>query len=289
MTLTTSSHHPEATDLLCIKANVMIDQNCDARLADFGLLTFNSDPSNGIGLNSTRSDGVVRWMSPELIYPWGSGSEWSRPTEKSDCYALGMVILEVLSGEPPFPRDWDILVRQKVIEGKHPERPMRTQFTSKLWDTTEKCWSLRQNDRPTIESVLDHLGRAWLYWRTHTPGPPILSKQVEIGTPNKRTRRPQYDTRGSTNLLSGPQQQLRQLPQESGTSRTEQQEVPEVVKFYPESKGEAWERQGGELKDAPLFAQQRPPERRPSSRGALSPGSNAPAEGYRRASWLLRG
>ena len=42
-------------------------------------------------------------MSPELLDPERFGLQDGRPTKRSDCYALGMVILEVLSGKPPFP------------------------------------------------------------------------------------------------------------------------------------------------------------------------------------------
>lgn len=80
----------------------MIDQNGQARLADFGLLTFVSDPTNPTNSGSSTNAGTTRWMSPELLHPEEFGFKHSRPTEKSDCYALGMVILEVLSGAPPF-------------------------------------------------------------------------------------------------------------------------------------------------------------------------------------------
>lgn len=39
-------------------------------------------------------EGTLRWMSPELLDPDGSGSS-GRPTRESDRYALGMVIYEV--------------------------------------------------------------------------------------------------------------------------------------------------------------------------------------------------
>jgi len=39
--------------------------------------------------------GAIRWMSPELIFPGEFGISDSRPTKRSDCYALGMVVYEV--------------------------------------------------------------------------------------------------------------------------------------------------------------------------------------------------
>ena len=47
----------------------MIDQNGEACLADFGLLTFVTDPSNTTNLSSVANAGTTRWMSPELLHP----------------------------------------------------------------------------------------------------------------------------------------------------------------------------------------------------------------------------
>jgi serine/threonine protein kinase len=111
----------------------MIDKKGQARLADFGLLTFISDPTNPTNSSSATNSGTTRWMSPELLHPEEFGFEQSRPTKKSDCYALGMVILEVLSEAPPFARDKDFIVMRKVIEGERPERPEGARFTDNLW------------------------------------------------------------------------------------------------------------------------------------------------------------
>ena len=49
--------------------------------------------------------GTIRSMSPELIAPDRFGINDSRPTKKSDCYALGMVNYEVRENATvsPFP------------------------------------------------------------------------------------------------------------------------------------------------------------------------------------------
>ena len=138
----------------------MIDQNGNACLADFGLLTFVSDPSNPTSGSSITNAGTTRWMSPELLYPEHFGFMQSRPTNESDCYALGMVIFEVLSGRPPFTGDRDYIVTRKVIEGERPGRPEGAQFTEALWRITEQCWSPQPNDRPVAGAVLQSLEEA---------------------------------------------------------------------------------------------------------------------------------
>ena len=155
----------------------MIDQHGQARLADFGLLTLVSDPLNTTNTSSVTNAGTTRWMSPELLHPEEFGFEQSRPTKQSDCYALGMVILEVLSGEPPFARDKDFIVMRKVIDGERPRRPEGAFFTNRLWMTLEKCWSPQPTDRPSGEAVLECLGQVSKNWQ---PRLPPVAEGVEV-------------------------------------------------------------------------------------------------------------
>lgn len=115
-------------------------------------------------------------MSPERLDPARFGIKASRPTKESDCYALGMVILEVLDGQVPFTRDCnEFMVMAKVLEGERPERPRGVEgvwFTDDLWGTLQKCWSHQPSDRPTIEVVLECLIRASAasaVWRSLPP------------------------------------------------------------------------------------------------------------------------
>ena len=91
-------------------------------------------------------------MSPELIDPEQFGLESSRPTESSDCYALGMVIYETISGNLPFHKDTDLTVFAKVIQGKRP--PRGAKFKDSLWRMMERCWESQPSSRPSIGDVL---------------------------------------------------------------------------------------------------------------------------------------
>ena len=62
-------------------------------------------------------------MSPELLNPEHLDFRHGRRTKESDCYALGMVIYEVLSGKVPLASYNNIIVPMIVIQGKRPERP----------------------------------------------------------------------------------------------------------------------------------------------------------------------
>ena len=91
-------------------------------------------------------------MSPELINPQGFGLKNSRPTKRSDCYALGMVTHETIRGHPPFHKDVDMTVFVKVLAGERP--PQRGGFTESLWELLELCWAPQPKDRPSVEDVL---------------------------------------------------------------------------------------------------------------------------------------
>ena len=147
-------------DLLELEANILINCNGHACIADFGLLTIAPDQSNFISSISHSEGGTTQWMSPELLDPEKFGLDDSRPTKKSDIYALGMVVYEVLSGQAPFPRCKEAVVIRKVMDGERPGRPHKTQvvlFTNDLWGMLERCWKPRPYDRPGLRTVLQCL------------------------------------------------------------------------------------------------------------------------------------
>ena len=150
------------------KTNILIDNDCHARLADFGLLTITSKPS----VTSIVGAATAQWMSPELLFPEAFGLAGSRSTEASDCYALGMVIYEVLSGETPFAPYPNLAIVWKIMEGERPTRPQGEQgvwFTDGIWGIMERCWKPQPNDRTNVKTVLLALeGNPMSGFRGHT-------------------------------------------------------------------------------------------------------------------------
>ena len=103
-------------------------------------------------------------MGPELFSP---EIQDYRRTESSDCYALGMVIYEVLSERKPFHRYTDLAVVGKVVGGERPERPQEAGgvlFTDVMWSVLERCWTPQPGNRPGIGDVLrclENVSRSW--------------------------------------------------------------------------------------------------------------------------------
>ena len=149
-----SPSHIVVLTKLSIKVNILVNEAGHALLADFGLVQIMSDNANGIS-SSDAKGGTHRWMSPELHDPKKFGFEKFKLTERSDCYALGMVIYEIIGGVKPFHKDQDAQVFLRVSRGEHPER--MGEFPEPLWKMTKRCWTSKPADRPDIKEVLECL------------------------------------------------------------------------------------------------------------------------------------
>ena len=148
-----------ASGLPCFQVNILIDQKGRAYLAGFSLLAMVSDQSSQT--SSPTEGGTIQWMSPELIDPKRFGLKGGHPTKESDCYALGMVIYEVLSGRIPFAPSKSSVVILMVLEGRRPVRPQGEEgrlFTDAIWAVLELCWQPQPSNRTSVEEVLQALG-----------------------------------------------------------------------------------------------------------------------------------
>ncbi|KAG9094684.1 hypothetical protein FRC06_010586 [Ceratobasidium sp. 370] len=76
----------------------------------------------------------------------------------ADVYALGMTILEIITGRQPFVEyDLSPLVSLAVLGGKHPQRPdevsKNTKFGDERWSMMLTCWDMQPDSRPTAGGV----------------------------------------------------------------------------------------------------------------------------------------
>ncbi|KAL1298030.1 probable receptor-like protein kinase At1g80640 isoform X2 [Arachis hypogaea] len=71
-------------------SNVLLDSNFNAKLTDFGLAI-----SSGVQHKNMKMSGTLGYVAPEYI-------SHGKLTDKSDVYAFGVVLLELLTGKKPM-------------------------------------------------------------------------------------------------------------------------------------------------------------------------------------------
>ena len=123
-------------------------------------------------------------MSPELLDPESFGLKNSCPTKESDCYALAMVIYEVLSGQAPFSQCKGHAIVLRIMGGERPERPQGWRaawFTDDLWEMLELCWKSQPSDRPSLSTLLQCLEGVTPPSRSPSPTP-TTDDDVETST-----------------------------------------------------------------------------------------------------------
>ncbi|KAG8716715.1 hypothetical protein FRC09_015317 [Ceratobasidium sp. 395] len=127
--------------------NILVTESGTPKLTDFGCAALRQDFT--IGFTKTGHHFSLRWAAPEL-----QTHDDPVPTTKSDVYALGMTILEVISGQVPYHRaKRDATVMNLVIYKREmPDRPQQI-IRDALWNMLRKTWSYEPAERPKLDEV----------------------------------------------------------------------------------------------------------------------------------------
>ncbi|KAG8695522.1 hypothetical protein FRC09_009107 [Ceratobasidium sp. 395] len=96
----------------------------------------------------------ARWAAPEIL----AGEVLC--SMEGDVWALGMTILEIITGKPPYSElERDIAVIAKIISQQLPKRQVLPNgpFGDRLWTLLTSCWESEPSRRPTAAYVRDCL------------------------------------------------------------------------------------------------------------------------------------
>ncbi|CAE6507029.1 unnamed protein product, partial [Rhizoctonia solani] len=137
--------------------NVLVSSDGTAKISDFDFSIMSEVSSLVFSESSNSRPGSLRWVALELLL-----SDTPTRTTQSDVYALGMTILEIFTGEAPYPEcRHDFVIMRKVEKGILPDRPLERLKDDKkgnmMWNLLVKCWSGDPNERPSSRQVVDTL------------------------------------------------------------------------------------------------------------------------------------
>ncbi|KAG1779930.1 kinase-like domain-containing protein [Suillus placidus] len=138
--------------------NVLIHGNGTACLADFGLsLVYSEVLSTSLASWTSTFHGNFRWLAPELL---GEPDDELpiRPSKCSDVYSFGGIMLQVLTGRPPYYYLSEAAVIQRIGNGVKPLRSRYPAFSDKYWHLIEECWSIAPQNRPLVDRVVRMIG-----------------------------------------------------------------------------------------------------------------------------------
>ncbi|MBL7492860.1 serine/threonine-protein kinase [Frankia sp. AgW1.1] len=141
-------------------SNVLLTQDGQARLTDFGIAVSNGDP------RLTRTGEVVG--SPAYLAPERAHGEPGGP--ECDVWGLGATLYAAVEGEPPFGGATPLDILTSVVEGLI--RPPR--HAGRLGPLLDGMLSQRELDRPTLTSVRTRLRDL----AGETPGRPSAASQT---------------------------------------------------------------------------------------------------------------
>jgi serine/threonine protein kinase len=141
--------------------NLLLDSSGRVRLGDFGTAKFEDS-----GLTTTTETAATRlYRAPEIILK-------QPQTTKIDVYSFGLILYEILFGEPVFSRSLNEMELMHQITGvSEPNRPAipRGSLHPVVKGIIEKCWSVKPDDRPSFDEILGQLEDSWFPFYDDVP------------------------------------------------------------------------------------------------------------------------
>ncbi|PIN14283.1 Serine/threonine protein kinase [Handroanthus impetiginosus] len=188
-------------------SNILIDEEHNARVADFGLSLLG--PANSSSPLAELPAGTLGYLDPEYY-------RLHYLTTKSDVYSFGVLLLEILSGRKAIDMqyeegnivEWAVpLIKAGDIESlldpvlKHPSD---LEALKRIANVASKCVRMRGKERPSMDQVTTALERALaLLMGSPSNEQPILPTEVVLGSSRLHKKSSQRSANRSTSETDG--------------------------------------------------------------------------------------
>ncbi|XP_044481427.1 integrin-linked protein kinase 1-like [Mangifera indica] len=119
------------------------------KVGDFGLSKLIKVQNTHDVYKMTGETGSYRYMAPEVF-------KHRKYDKKVDVFSFGMILYEMLEGEPPFSHMEPYEAAKYVAEGHRPSCRAKG-YIPELRELTERCWDADMNKRPSFLEILKKL------------------------------------------------------------------------------------------------------------------------------------
>lgn len=162
--------------------NVMLSENDKVTITDFGLAKHKRDKSE-----MTSAVGTILYWCPEII----KNEPYS---EKADIWALGCLLYQMATLEPPFSGSNMLTLAKKIVEGDYERVDGKRGYSNLVDLTVQRCLTPDCADRPNIVQVCGTIAMPMM---TYTDQLTVQHGKIEkkLEKERKRTQRHFHEAR----------------------------------------------------------------------------------------------
>jgi serine/threonine-protein kinase len=149
--------------------NIMVDGDDRIKLIDFGI-AMKEDARRLTFVNMSATLGTPDYISPEQV-------KGQRGDQRSDIYALGVMLYEMLTGEPPFAGPNPLAVmNERVLHDPTPARKLRPEISPQLQEILNRALEREPRHRYATASEM-----AWELEHPEQVGVEERERRVSLG------------------------------------------------------------------------------------------------------------